>query len=79
MMAMTAARPGKPEAAPDALLAGHPNNIVLANGFNTAGSMPYLRGTGGLLWATATRAADGEGCPERHAPGFPDDGSWVVK
>ena len=33
----------------DTLLAEHPNNVVLANGFNTAGSMPYLPGTGGLL------------------------------
>jgi len=79
MMAMTAARLGKPEAALDALLADHPNNVVLANGFNTAGSMPYLPGTGGLLWATAMMAAGWDGGPDRHAPGFPDDGSWVVK
>jgi len=79
MMAMTATRLGKPEAALDALLADHPNNVVLANGFNTASPMPYLPGTGGLLWATAMMAAGWEGCPERHAPGFPDDGSWVVK
>ena len=46
--------------------------------FNAAGSMPYLPGTGGLLWATAMMAAGWDGGPERHAPGFPDDGSWVV-
>lgn len=79
MMAMAAARLGHPEAALDALLADHPNNVVLANGFNTAGSMPYLPGTGGLLWAAAMMAAGWEGCPDRHAPGFPANGSWVVK
>ena len=78
MMAMTAARLGKPETVLDALHADQPNNVVLGNGFNTAGSMPYLPGTGGLLWATAMMAAGWDGCPDRHASGFPDDGSWVV-
>ena len=79
MMAMTAARLGNPQAALHALLADHPNNVVLANGFNTAGSMPYLPGTGGLLWTAALMATGWDGGPDRHAPGFPNDGNWVVK
>lgn len=79
MMAMTAARLGRPENAIDALLARHPNNVVLANGFNNAGSTPYLPGIGGMLWAVAMMAGGWEGGPDRHAPGFPADGTWTVK
>lgn len=79
MLAMTAARLGRTKEALDALLSEHPNNAVLASGFNPAGSMPYLPATGGLLWATALMAAGWEGGPDKPAPGFPDDGSWVVK
>ncbi|MEI6424871.1 MAG: hypothetical protein WCP55_21830, partial [Lentisphaerota bacterium] len=79
MMAMTAARLGRPKDAVDALLLDVPTNVVLANGFNNAGSSPYLPGTGGMLWAVAMMAAGWEGGPDKHAPGFPDDGSWVVK
>lgn len=79
MVAMTAARLGNPNAAIDALLAEHPNNAVLANGFNNAGSTPYLPATGGMLWAAAMMAAGWDGCPDRHAPGFPNDGNWTVK
>jgi hypothetical protein len=79
MMAMTAARLGRPKDALDALLADHVNNVILANGFNNAGSTPYLPGTGGFLWTVAMMAAGWEGGPDKHAPGFPDDGSWVVK
>jgi len=79
MLAMTAARLGRTREALDALLSEHPNNAVLASGFNPAGSMPYLPATGGLLWATALMAAGWEGGPDKPAPGFPDDGSWGVK
>jgi hypothetical protein len=79
MMAMTALRLGRPKEALDALLSDHFNNAVLANGFNYAGSSPYLPGTGGFLWTVAMMAAGWDGCPDKHAPGFPDDGSWVVK
>jgi hypothetical protein len=77
MMAMTAARLGKPKEAVDALL--HPGNKYLANGFCNLGSTPYLPASGGLLWAVAMMAAGWEGCPDKPAPGFPDDGSWTVK
>lgn len=79
MMAMTALRLGRPKEALDALLSDHFNNAVLANGFNYAGSSPYLPGTGGFLWTVAMMAAGWEGGPDKHAPGFPDDGSWTVK
>ena len=79
MLAMTAARLGRPQDAVDALLVKHPRNEYLANGFNNSGSRPYLPGSGGLLWAAALMAAGWDGAPDRHAPGFPDDGSWVVK
>jgi len=77
MTAMTAARLGRPKEAVDALL--HPGNTCLANGFCNLGSTPYLPASGGMLWAAAMMAAGWDGCPDRHAPGFPDDGSWVVK
>jgi hypothetical protein len=39
----------------------------------------YLPGNGGLLTATAMMAAGWDGAPDRHAPGFPDDGTWKVR
>jgi len=79
MLAMTAARLGKPKEAIDALLSPLAINGYGANGFNTAGSIPYIPASGGYLWAVAMMAAGWEGGPGKHAPGFPDDGSWVVK
>ncbi|MBM3889547.1 MAG: glycoside hydrolase family 65 [Verrucomicrobia bacterium] len=77
MMAMTAARLARPKEAVDALL--HPGNAYLENGFNNLGSPPYLPASGGFLWTVAMMAAGWDGCPDRHAPGFPDDGSWMVR
>lgn len=79
MLAMTAARLGRPQDAVDALLLNTPRNEYLANGFNNGGSRPYLPASGGLLWAVAMMAAGWDGGPAGHAPGFPADGSWVVK
>ncbi len=79
MLAMTAARLGRTKEALDVLLSEHPNNAVLPSGFNPAGSMPYLPATGGLLWTTALMAAGWDDGPDQPAPGFPADGSWVVK
>ncbi len=79
MLAMTAARLGRPQDAVDALLLNHPGNQYLPNGFNNGGSRPYLPAHGGLLWAVAMMAAGWDGAPDKPAPGFPDDGSWVVK
>ena len=81
MMAMTAARLGENEAAIAALLMPETKNTYLANGHNFQGhGLPlYLPGNGGLLYAVAMMAAGWDGAPKRHAPGFPDDGTWSVR
>ena len=79
MLAMTAARLGKPKDAVNALLLDSPGNVYLPNGFSNAGSTPYLPASGGLLWAVAMMAAGWDGGPDKPAPGFPDDGSWVIR
>lgn len=78
--AMAAARLGEPKLAIDALFieAGTKNHYD-ERGICTGGPVPYLPGNGGLLYAVAMMAAGWEGSPNKHAPGFPDDGSWVVK
>lgn len=77
--ANVAAELGRTREAIDLLLMDKPANRFLPNGFNNVGSTPYVLANGLLLWTTATMAAGWEGGPDRHAPGFPDDGSWVVK
>ena len=81
MLAMTAARLGEPRKAVDALFVESPKNRYLANGHNYQSSrLPlYLPGNGGLLTAVAMMAAGWDGCPDRPAPGFPDDGRWRVR
>ncbi len=81
MMAMTAARLGEGEMAVDALLKDVEKNTYLPNGHNyQSARLPlYLPGNGGLLTAVAMMAAGWDGCPESNAPGFPDNGRWVVK
>ena len=81
MLAMTAARLGEPERAVDALLLDTPKNAYRLNGHNhqRPGLTIYLPGNGGLLSAVAMMAAGWDGAPERHAPGFPDDGRWTVR
>ncbi len=81
VMAMTAARLGEPEKAIDALFVEAQKNRYLANGHNYQSSrLPlYLPGNGGLLTAVAMMAAGWDGCPERSAPGFPDNGRWNVR
>ncbi len=81
MTAMTAARVGEPELAIDALLMDTPKNRYLANGHNyqRQGLTIYLPGNGGLLTAVAMMAAGWDGAPKRPAPGFPQNGRWVVR
>jgi len=81
MMAMTAARLGKPDLAVDALLMDTPKNVYRANGHNhqRPGLTIYLPGNGGLLYAVAMMAAGWDGAPSGEAPGFPRDGRWVVR
>jgi hypothetical protein len=84
MAAMAAARVGEPELAIRALLLDCPQkNAYLPNGTNPMargkGFIPYFPANGGLLYAAAMMAAGWDGAPEKNAPGFPDDGQWVVK
>jgi hypothetical protein len=81
VMAMTAARLGLPEKAIDALFMEAQKNRYLANGHNYQSSrLPlYLPGNGGLLTAVAMMAAGWDGCPNRPAPGFPDNGKWNIQ
>lgn len=81
MLAMTAARLGEGNLAIDCLLLQKGKNTYLPNGHNFQhGGLPvYLPGNGGLLTAVALMAAGWDGAPEVNAPGFPQDGSWVVR
>jgi hypothetical protein len=80
MVAMCAARLGEPELAVDALLLDAPKNHYQINGHNyqRPDLTIYLPGNGGLLYAVAMMAAGWDGAPKKHAPGFPDNGQWVV-
>lgn len=81
MLAMTAARVGLPELAIDAFFIESKKNLYWPNGHNyQRENLPlYLPGNGGLLTAVAMMAAGWDGAPDRHAPGFPDNGQWVVE
>jgi hypothetical protein len=75
-LAMGAARTGQPQIAIDALTSDNSKNSYGPEGLNGGW---YLPGNGGLLYTVAMMAAGWDGAPDKHAPGFPDDGSWVVK
>jgi 3-hydroxymyristoyl/3-hydroxydecanoyl-(acyl carrier protein) dehydratase len=81
LIAMTAARLGEPNLAIDALLMNVPKNTWLANGHNyQEPNLPvYLPANGGLLTAAAMMAQGWDDCPDKPAPGFPENGQWVVK
>jgi hypothetical protein len=79
MLAMCAAKVGDPHTAVDMLLHPSPGFQFNACGLATGGPFPYFPSNGGLLYAVAMMAAGWDGAPDRPAPGFPDDGSWVVK
>lgn len=81
MMAMAAARLGKPEKAIDALFMDVQKNTYLVNGHNYQDERLrlYLPGNGGLLTAVAMMAAGWDGAPDKPNPGFPDNGQWKVK
>ncbi|ATG53585.1 hypothetical protein CFK41_01405 [Brachybacterium ginsengisoli] len=79
VMAMTAARLGRPDQAVDLLLTDTGKNVVLANGHNrqTASLPLYLPGNGGLLSAIALMAGGWDGSPDRPCPGLPPD--WDIR
>lgn len=79
-LAMAAARAGQPEKAVDALLMNSTKNTYNRCGINGGGPAGvYFPGNGGLLYAIAMMAGGWDGAPDKHAPGFPEDGSWTVK
>jgi len=82
VLAMCAARIGEPENAVNALLIDTPKNHYAINGhnFGRGPDLPiYMPSNGGLLTAVAMMAAGWDGAPKRNAPGFPDNGQWVVR
>ena len=83
MMAMTAARLGDGGHAVDSLLLDTPEESLPGlNGhvYQRPGLTVYLPGKRGLVALTAALMAAGwDGAPKRNAPGFPDDGQWVVR
>lgn len=80
MMAMTAARLGKPQEAIESLFMPMQKNTYLVNGHNYQDKRLrlYLPGNGGLLTAVAMMAAGWDGS-KGGSPGFPKDGTWNVK
>jgi hypothetical protein len=81
LTAMTATRLSEPKLAIDSLLMVTEKNRYLPNGHNwQRANLPcYLPGNGGLLYAIAMMAGGWRGASPKHAPGFPDDGSWRVR
>jgi len=80
MAAMTAARLGKSEDAVNLLLHSSPKNSYDSHAFVGGGNpYPYFPANGGLLYAVAFMTAGWEGDGGRAEPGFPKNGSWVVK
>jgi len=72
------AKLGDTEGAVEALCGGLGYGFNV-NGVNRGLGGAYLPTNGALLYAVAVMAAGWEGAPDKNAPGFPDDGSWVVK
>ena len=81
VMAMTAARLGKPELAVELLLKDTQKNQYTNNGHNRQGyrqDLPlYLPGNGSLLLAVAMMTAGFPGC-QKPCPGFPED-TWKLQ
>jgi hypothetical protein len=77
MLAMAAARIGNPELAVDMVLHPYQNFQFDEHGLATGGPFPYFPSNGGLLTAVAMMAAGWDGSVG-NAPGFPENGNWVV-
>jgi hypothetical protein len=76
MLAMCAARLGRPEQAVDMLLHDSWRFQFYPSGLPTGGPFPYLPSSGSLLYAVAMMAAGWPGA-KGHAPGFPQ--GWTVR
>lgn len=78
MLAMAAARTGNPKLAVDMLFHYSEDFQFDEHGLASGGPFPYFSTNSSLLAAVAMMAAGWDGS-EGEAPGFPKDGSWVVK
>lgn len=78
MIAMAAARSGKPETAVDMLLHSSAGFQFDEHGLATGGPFPYFPSNGALLTAVAMMAGGWDGS-QGDAPGFPKNGKWVVR
>ncbi|RKD90887.1 hypothetical protein [Mangrovibacterium diazotrophicum] len=78
MGAVGQAKMGDAEGAVESLLGGLGTAFDIA-GINRGLGGAYLPTNGALLYAAAVMAAGWDGAPDRNAPGFPDDGSWIVR
>jgi hypothetical protein len=80
MVAMDAARLGHPDQAVHMLLYPSPRFVFDEHGFVGGGNpYPYIPSNGGLLYAVAMMTAGWDGDKNVPEPGWPKDGSWVVK
>lgn len=77
MLAMAAARCGKPELALDYLLHASPNFQFDEHGLATGGPFPYFPSNGALLTAVAMMVGGWDGSVGDF-PGFPHDGTWII-
>jgi len=78
MMAMAAARTGKPELAIDLLLHSAGGFQFDEHGLASGGPFPYFPSNGALLTAVAMMTAGWDGAIGE-TPGFPKNGNWVIK
>ena len=79
MLAMAAARTGRPELAVEMLLYDAPGFQFDAHGLATGGPFPYMPSNGALLTAVAMMVGGWDGSGDDEAPGFPDNGLWKVR
>lgn len=79
MLAMCAARLGRPDQAIDFLLTKYPGFLFDERGLATGGPFPYFPSNGALLYAVGMMAAGWDGAPSGAAPGFPRNGRWKVR
>ncbi|PTX91051.1 hypothetical protein [Opitutus sp. ER46] len=82
--ALTAARLGEPETAVHIVTMKTPTNRFMNAGHvrrpkEPAGCPAYLPVNASVLLAVGLMAAGWDGAPDVAAPGFPQDGKWVVK
>lgn len=78
MVAMAAARVGKPDIAVDMLLHSSQGFQFDEHGLASGGPFPYFPSNGGLLTAVAMMVAGWDGS-DGHAPGFPKNDGWIVE